>query len=1000
MAAQVVEVGRGAPSKGGAVLHVRRPSAPAPAGDDADGGRLYPGCVVLKVRATGVNGPPEPAGALGALIVVREAWAPTVAAAGPDPVQPAAEPAEPAEPAPVVVMTDPVAMFDDFVRRVELRAAAPESALAGHSLAALSRKRAGRPVRVATMCSGTESPVLALQMKSRALAQRAPGAPELRIEHVFSCEIEPFKQAYIERNFSPPLLFRNIGELGGDTAMTAYGVRRPVPGDVDLLVAGTSCVDYSSMNVKRKGIDARGESAQTFYGMMALVKRHRPPVVLQENVCGAPWERMKAEYAAAGYAARYRRIDTKEYYLPQTRMRVYLLALDTRGGLTPEQAEAALDGWARAVSELARPASASMDAFLLPEGDPRVQRARATAAAGRGGRRLAVDWGRCETSHLRARALEGLGPGRPLTSWEARGRCGGPEFAWLDWYRAQVPRVLDLMDINYLRLVANGVDANYKTLVWNLSQNVDRSSGFVRPGLCPCLTPNMIPYLTTRGGPIVGPEVLALQGIPIDDICLTHETNEQMADLAGNAMSTTVVGACAVAALLLARGGLCPPTGAAEPGATEPGGAEIGAAGPGAAEIGATEVGATEAGVAVAPIAELEAELSLSPVPAAAPDVAGLLARAAGSSGPWTSDGRVELAAGLHRCTDCGLAAGGCGHGPLVPVGPRASPAAFGSELAAALPMRLRLPGLAADARRLWAALSEARGALAALDALGGAAWHFRGITCGDRWSAAWTSTAAGAGAARLQLTLHHDLAKWELHLPDLDAGPVAVQRAARGGRPALGRRLAAARPGRGCAGAAAAARAGRGRALVAGPARARGVAGRHTPRVLGGVGGRRRRGQRARRRRAGRRAGRIPAAAALRRRAHRHPPARGPGRAPQLPLPGHSPLRRRAAGLLCVCREPRARAAWRGLAPRRGHPRPGVAALGRRRVGRRLLGPQPLGRGAGGAAVRCESGHAAGLCRVARGVRQAAPRGPRRRAASALRAARAGVAGRRRAVA
>ena len=28
-------------------------------------------------------------------------------------------------------------------------------------------------------------------------------------EHVFSCEIEPFKQAYIERNFQPPILFRD-----------------------------------------------------------------------------------------------------------------------------------------------------------------------------------------------------------------------------------------------------------------------------------------------------------------------------------------------------------------------------------------------------------------------------------------------------------------------------------------------------------------------------------------------------------------------------------------------------------------------------------------------------------------------------------------------------------------------------------------------------------------------------------------------------------------------
>ena len=33
------------------------------------------------------------------------------------------------------------------------------------------------------------------------------------------------------------------------------------------------------------------------------------------------------------------------------------------------------------------------------------------------------------------------------------------------------------MDINYLRQAQKGVDINYKTAVWNLSQNVDRETG-------------------------------------------------------------------------------------------------------------------------------------------------------------------------------------------------------------------------------------------------------------------------------------------------------------------------------------------------------------------------------------------------------------------------------------------------------------------------------------------------------------------------------------------
>lgn len=89
--------------------------------------------------------------------------------------------------------------------------------------------------------------------------------------------------------------------------------------------------------------------------------------------------------------------------------------------------------------------------------------------------------------------------------------------------------------------------------VWNLSQNVDRTIGSNKVGICPCLTPSMIPYITNRGGPMVGLEALSMQGLPVDKLLLTRETEDQLADLAGNAMSTTVVGACILAALVTAK---------------------------------------------------------------------------------------------------------------------------------------------------------------------------------------------------------------------------------------------------------------------------------------------------------------------------------------------------------------------------------------------------------------------------------------------------------------
>ncbi len=131
---------------------------------------------------------------------------------------------------------------------------------------------------------------------------------------------------------------------------------------------------------------------------------------------------------------------------------------------------------------------------------------------------------------------------------------------------AQVERVWDLMDISLLRSATKGVDPPIKRQspvfpffssvhfyvgkFWNLSQNVDRTIGSNKVGICPCLTPSMIPYITNRGGPMVGLEALSMQGLPVDKLLLTRESEDNLADLAGNAMSTTVVGACILAALV------------------------------------------------------------------------------------------------------------------------------------------------------------------------------------------------------------------------------------------------------------------------------------------------------------------------------------------------------------------------------------------------------------------------------------------------------------------
>lgn len=162
-------------------------------------------------------------------------------------------------------------------------------------------------------------------------------------------------------------------------------------------------------------MDAGGESGNTFYGMRSWVANHRPPFVILENVCSAPWNGVVEKFKEIGYSAGWARMDTKNFYIPHTRTRVYLLAVDDRRSTIPEK-------WLDSMKmDMPRPASSTLDSWLLQHDDPRIHASRqrlvmeSQASAVR--RRKEVDWARCEQRHARARHEEELGNKRPLIAW-------------------------------------------------------------------------------------------------------------------------------------------------------------------------------------------------------------------------------------------------------------------------------------------------------------------------------------------------------------------------------------------------------------------------------------------------------------------------------------------------------------------------------------------------------------------------------------------------------
>lgn len=88
----------------------------------------------------------------------------------------------------------------------------------------------------------------------------------------------------------------------------------------------------------------------------------------------------------------------------------------------------------------------------------------------------------------------------------------------------------------------------YKMAVLDVSQNVDRFKNGL--GILPCITPGGCDFATNRQEALSGKQLLLLQGMPLNKLLFGTETQRECQDLAGNAMTTTVIGASIISAII------------------------------------------------------------------------------------------------------------------------------------------------------------------------------------------------------------------------------------------------------------------------------------------------------------------------------------------------------------------------------------------------------------------------------------------------------------------
>ena len=240
-----------------------------------------------------------------------------------------------------------------------------------------------------------------------------------------------------------------------------------IPGDLDILVAGTACVDFSGLNTKQKKLEDGGESGSTFHALLKYAERYRPRLLVMENIQGAPWKEFAEAWSQYGYSTVHLSMDTKAYYIPQTRQRGYMACIDNRQleKLNPADREAVFCRLRKTVKEFARPASSPASSFLLGADERRLDQlekslsVRSEAIAVRVG----SSWERCKARHLEFRKLMKLGDQRPISrSQPGEISCRGPDFFWQSWFPAQVERVWETLDIKYLLGMINGYDMSFK----------------------------------------------------------------------------------------------------------------------------------------------------------------------------------------------------------------------------------------------------------------------------------------------------------------------------------------------------------------------------------------------------------------------------------------------------------------------------------------------------------------------------------------------------------
>lgn len=166
-----------------------------------------------------------------------------------------------------------------------------------------------KKIRLGSICTGSGAGEVGVKLIMDTLKCLVSTSASVECETVFGCEYDSAKVAWLWQNFSMQPVFANAACMGFSKAMCQISHQSIAIPDCDVLSAGFSCKDLSSLSTKRnerfssivKELDTcltaseidiiraledpnASSTALTLGGVLRYIEKHRPVCVVLENV--------------------------------------------------------------------------------------------------------------------------------------------------------------------------------------------------------------------------------------------------------------------------------------------------------------------------------------------------------------------------------------------------------------------------------------------------------------------------------------------------------------------------------------------------------------------------------------------------------------------------------------------------------------------------------------------------------------------------------------------